>query len=165
MNCKNNNNSNDYLDILLSEAMKSELEAEKFYKDASIKAQSRTGKKLFTELADFEHNHFKRVKNIIELRNKGKRIGSLLSKQDIRSFGSEVEGEFEPNKDEVVSVINLAIDAEKMAQERYMKIADMFNDDESKNIFNELALEEGKHLRILEDEFYQLSNKGTIIWE
>jgi len=41
----------------------------------------------------------------------------------------------------------------------------LFNDDENKNIFNDLVLEERNHQRILEDEFYQLSNKGLIIWD
>lgn len=40
----------------------------------------------------------------------------------------------------------------------------MFNDEEGKKIFNNLALDEINHQRILEDELYQLSNKGTIIW-
>ena len=78
---------------------------------------------------------------------------------------SEVEGEFEANKDEIVEVINLAIEAEKNAQNRYKQIAEMFDEKEGKNIFNDLAREERNHQKILEDEFYQLSNKGTIIWE
>ena len=81
------------------------------------------------------------------------------------SIKSEVEGEFEPNKDEIVTVINLAIDAEIKAQERYTKIAKLMSDEESKKIFQNLAQDERNHQRILEDEFYHLSNKGTIIWE
>ena len=62
-------------------------------------------------------------------------------------------------------VINLAIKAEKNAQERYQQIADMMEDSEEKEIFNNLAQDERNHQRILEDELYQISNKGTIIWE
>jgi rubrerythrin len=160
----NNTDLNEQIDILLSEAMNSELEAEKFYENASIKAESKAGKKLFSELANFERNHYERIKNIIESRNKGKRIEKSVN-QDVIVLGPEINGEFEPNKDEIVSVINIAIDAEKMAQERYRKIADMFKDEDGKNIFNDLALEESNHQRILEDEFYHLSNKGTIIWD
>ena len=52
----------------------------------------------------------------------------------------------------------------KKAQERYSKIAEMLDEDESKKNFNDLAQDERNHQRILEDEFYQLSNKGTIVW-
>ena len=83
----------------------------------------------------------------------------------LKKINSEIEGEFEPNKDEIVSVINMAIDAEKKAQERYTKIAEMIKDNENKIIFQNLALDEKNHQRILEDEFYHLSNKGIIIWE
>ena len=48
---------------------------------------------------------------------------------------------------------------------RYKKIADMFDEEEGKKIFHDLAQDERNHQRILEDEIYHLSNKGTIIWE
>ena len=152
------------IDNLLVEALNSELEAKKFYNDASEKAKSQAGKNLFSELADFEQNHYERVKKIIESRSSQIDIKSE-NLQDVKKINSEIEGEFEPNKDEIVTVINMAIDAEKKAQERYTKIADMIEDNESKIIFQNLALEEKNHQRILEDEFYHLSNKGTIIWE
>jgi rubrerythrin len=152
------------LDNLLVEAMNSELEAKNFYNDASEKAQSQAGKNLFRELADFEQKHFERVKKIIESRDSSINLESG-NVQNVKKINSEIEGEFEPNKDEIVTVINMAIDAEKKAQERYSKIADMFEDDESKIIFQNLALDEKNHQKILEDEFYHLSNKGTIIWE
>jgi rubrerythrin len=46
-----------------------------------------------------------------------------------------------------------------------MRIAEMFDNQEGKQIFIDLSQEEKNHQRILEDEFYHLSNKGTIIWE
>jgi rubrerythrin len=153
------------LDNLLIEAMKSELEAIKFYEDASIKAQSQAGKKLFKELAEFEQNHYEHVKNIIESRKNNIEIQTLdITTQDI-SIKPEIEGEIESNKDEIITVINIAIDAEIKAQERYIKIAHLFDDEESKKIFFNLSQDERNHQRILEDEIYQLSNKGSIIWE
>jgi len=151
------------LDNLLVDAMNSEIEAKNFYNDATKKAQSQASKKLFRELAEFEQNHYKRVKKIIESHNNRLEFEKSRTKKDIQTINSEVEGEFEPNKDEIVTIINLAIDAEKKAQERYSKIAEM-HDDDSKKIFNDLAQDERNHRRILEDEFHQLSNKGTIVW-
>ena len=153
------------VDDLLNEAMNSELQAKEFYLYASEKAESNAGKKLFKELADFEQNHYDRVKGIIESRKNGQRVEDVTSSQDIPSVSSEIEGEFEPNKDEVIMVINLAINAEKNAQARYEKIAKMIEDDKEKEIFTGLAQDERNHQKILEDEFYHISNKGTIIWE
>ena len=41
----------------------------------------------------------------------------------------------------------------------------MFDDTKAKKIFEKLAQDEINHQKILEDELYQLSNKGTIIWD
>ena len=101
------------LDNLLVEAMNSEIEAKNFYNDASKKAQSQAGKKLFRELAEFEQNHYNRVKKIIESHNGRLEFEKPRTKKDIPTIRSEVEGEYEPNKDEIVTIINLAIDAEK----------------------------------------------------
>ncbi len=153
------------IDKLLSEAMNAEVKAKEFYQEAATKAQSQLGKKLFGELADFEQNHYKRVKKIIESRKEGAKLESPEPGPEVPQVKSEVEGEFEPNKDEIINVINVAIEAEKSAQSRYRRISDMLNDTEGKTIFINLAEEERKHQKILEDEFYHMSNKGTIIWE
>jgi len=153
------------INTLLVDAMNSEIEAKKFYLDASAKAQSNAGKKFFNELAQFEQRHFENVKKIIESRNENMEIELPDVAHDILSINSEVDGEFEPNKDEIISVINQAIEAEKKAQDRYKIIARIVDDESTKKIFEDLAQDEENHQKILEDEIYQLSNKGTIIWE
>lgn len=155
----------DKIDDLLVEAMNAEANARAFYDDASNKAQSQAGKKLFKELADFEGRHYERVKNIIEMRSKGNALEKTSGPVLMSDVKSEIEGEVEPNKDEIVDVLNIAIAAEKDAQAKYREIADMIEDDDGKSIFNDLAEEEYKHQRILEDQFYHMSNKGIIIWE
>ena len=151
------------LDRLLTEAMNAEEEARKFYADAAGKASSQAGKKLFAELADFEQGHYDRLRNFIEERTTGK---TTDRQEPTRAFSgkSEVEGEFEPNKDEIVKVLSIGIEAEKKAQAKYREIAKMFDDPSSKAIFTTMAEEERKHETILDDQFYSLSNKGTMIW-
>jgi len=160
----NNEFVNDNLDNLLIEDLNSELKAKEFYENAHEKAKSNSGKQLFMELAEFEKNHYNKVKKIIESRKEGE----IIQDNDITSkklqIKSEIEGDIEPNKDEIINVIYLAIESEKKAHERYRKISNMFNNEEGEKIFNNLALDEINHQRILEDELYQLSNKGTIIW-
>lgn len=151
------------LDRLLTEAMNAEEEARKFYEDAASKASSQAGKKLFTELADFEQGHYDRLKNFIEERSTGKKTDRHEPTREF-SGGSEVEGEFEPNKDEIAKVLSIGIEAEKKAQAKYLEIAKMFDDAPSKTIFTNMAEEERKHETILDNQFYSLSNKGTMIW-
>ena len=156
--------SHPSVDTLLTEAMKSEIDAENFYRDAAEKAQSQAGKKLFQELADFEHNHFEHVKSIIASREKGHKVEPPTTHREIPSIKSEVEGEFEPNKEEIVDLLGQGIKAEKEAQTRYAKIAELLDDQEGKEIFHGLAEDERRHHDLLEAQYYHISNKGTIIW-
>jgi rubrerythrin len=153
------------IDNLLLEAMNAETKAEEFYANASSKAQSQAGKRFFKELADFEHHHYEKVKGIIESKKKGGTYQSTSQKPTLKDIKPEVAGEFEPNKDEIVEVLTLGINAEKDAQERYKKIATNLSDPEGKEIFEELAEDERRHHDLLEAQYYQMSNKGTIIWE
>lgn len=153
------------IDDLLNEAMNAEAKAQTFYTNASNKAQSQAGKKLFKELADFEGKHYERLKGIIDTRNQGNILKASTAPDFMPDVKSEIEGEVEPNKDEIVEVLNIAIAAEKDAQLKYREIAEMIEEPEGKAIFNNFAEEEYKHQRILEDQFYHMSNKGTIIWE
>jgi rubrerythrin len=150
---------------LLVEAMNAEVKAEEFYATASSKAQSQAGKQFFKELADFEHHHYEKLKGIIESRKKGAKLQFASQKPTFRNIKPEVEGEFEPNKDEIVEVLTLGIKAEKQAQERYTKIAENLSDPEDQEIFEDLAEDERRHHDLLEAQYYQISNKGTIIWE
>lgn len=150
------------LDGLLMDAMNAESKAREFYTDAAQKAASNAGKNLFKELADFEQGHYDRLKKFIEARGKGLKIETPPPEEIL--VKSEVEGEFEPNKDEITKVLTIGIEAEKKAQAKYLEIAQMFEDAESKNIFNNMAEEERKHQKILEDQFFHMSNKGRIIW-
>jgi rubrerythrin len=160
-----NSESKTKVDDLLQEAMNAEIEAQKFYTGAAEKAQSSAGKTFFQELADFEQHHYTKVKGIIESRNKGVKLDVSKPEIAMREIKPEVEGEFEPNKDEIVEVLTLGIKAEKEAQERYNKIADHMDDPEGKEIFKGLSEDERRHHDLLEAQYYQISNKGTIIWE
>jgi rubrerythrin len=151
------------VDTLLVDAMNAETKAKEFYLNASQKAQSTTGKQFFKELADFEQRHYERVRNIIESRKAGQPFDAY-EPPHIPQIDAEIKGQVEPNKDEIVDVINLAIQAEKDAQKRYENIAQALDDEEAKKLFAGLAEEEHKHQRLLEDQFYHMSNKGTIIW-
>lgn len=155
----------DRVEELLLSALGSELMAMDFYQKAAEKAQSQAGKRFFTEMAEFEQHHFEHIKSTIYSRNKKAKLQLYVPISMKGSIKAEVSGEFEPNKDEIIDVLIIAIKAEKDAKERYLKISKMFSDKESKQMFLNLAEEERLHQNLLEQQFYQMSNKGLIIWE
>ena len=149
---------------LLLAAMGSEILAREFYSSAADKAQSNAGKKLFHELAEMEQRHYENVKKIIGTLDHGRKIEKQEPSRPVPKIKPEVSGEFEPNKDELVDILIRGIDAEKAAHERYKKIAAGLTDETGKNIFEGLAEDERRHQALLEAEYYQISNKGTMIW-
>jgi rubrerythrin len=152
MSTSENENISENIDRLLLEAMEREIKAKQFYLDASSKAISTAAKKLFEELAEFEQHHYDKLKQIIESRKHGQQIMDATTGNTLKSVKPEVEGEIEANKNEIVNVLHLAIEAEKQAQDRYIKIANLFLDDTGKQVFHRLAEEERNHQRILEDQ-------------
>lgn len=155
----------DRVEELLLSALGSELMAMDFYQKAAEKAQSQAGKRFFAEMAEFEQHHFEHIKSTIYSRNTKAKLQLYVPISMEGSIKPEVSGEFEPNKDEIIDVLIIAIKAEKDAKARYLKISKMFSDKESKQIFLNLAEEERLHQNLLEQQFYQMSNKGLIIWE
>jgi len=152
------------IDDFLLAALNGELAAKRFYENAAAKSESEAGRRLFRELADFEQAHFDHIKKILESRNAGRSFALTDAVEAESKAASPAEGELEPNKKGVVEAMIMAIDAEKTARARYDRIAAMLSDPKEKAIFEDLANSERVHQKILEDQFYQLSNEGTISW-
>jgi len=156
------------LDILaaIEIAIEAELKANQFYLDATTKVSNEKGKNLLQQLADFEQNHYEKLKELkTSLQEKSGYIEYSGTDFSPFSVSSEVSGKIETNKDDVLSILNLAIDAEQKASQHYKKMATMTNDPQGKTMFLKLAEEETLHRRILSDEFYQITNKDQFwLW-
>jgi rubrerythrin len=152
------------IDDLLLAAMGSEVIAKEFYLAASEKAKSQAGKQLFRELAEMEQSHYDNVKRVIESREAEAAVSLPPPGKPLPVLKGEIEGEFEPNKDEIAEVLIRGIEAEKRAQARYRTIADQINDPAGKELFARFAEDERRHQGLLEAEYYQISNKGKMIW-
>ena len=143
-------------------AMEAEHKAHIFYKDGAEKSEHPQGKDLFLQLADFERSHYEHLKKLYEsLSSSGNYInyaGTSFSKSKVEVKG-EIEGE--PKKNEVLEILNLAIEAEREAQQRYEDLAGQTTDTSGQEMFKKLSEEERLHLRILNDEFFNLANKGA----
>ena len=149
-------------------AMEAELKANKFYSDAVKTASNERGKDLLKQLANFELNHYHKLE---ELRHSLQKEGEFIEYKGTSfetfksSDPSKASGKIEQNREDVLQILSMAIDAETKAHERYRKMGDETTDPMGKEMFLKLADEETLHRRILSDEFYQLSNQGSVwIW-
>ncbi|MBN1347997.1 ferritin family protein [candidate division KSB1 bacterium] len=146
-------------------AMEAELKAHQFYRDAIAKITNARGKNLLQQLADFEHNHYDKLTDLKKsLAKQGKFIEyeGTQFKPYKSAVPAEVAGKIEPDKENVLNILSLAIEAETKAAANYQKLAQETADPLGKDMFKKLSEEETLHRRILSDEFYQLSNRGEI---
>lgn len=152
----------------LLEAVQTAIEAERaahrFYLAAAEKTANPQGKALLLQLADFEAYHEQKLLDLVQALD----AGQLIAYEGRDFAPPKPEGgrapQQETNLREVVDVLNLAMDAEQKAEERYRRLAESTTDPLGKAMFQRLAREESVHYRILSDEFYTLSNKGLWVW-
>jgi len=147
-------------------AMEAEKKANKFYSDAAAKVAGSQGKNLLKQLADFEKNHYDKLDDLKKsLAKDGKFVKYEGTKFSSFKASSEVSGKIEPNTDEVLDILSMAIEAEEKAHKHYARMAEETSDPDGKDMFEKLADEEVMHRRVLSDEFYQISNSGGMwVW-
>jgi rubrerythrin len=149
-------------------AMAAEIKARDFYTSALEKVTHARGKDLLSQLADFEQQHYDKLN---ELKTSLSEREEYISYEgtSFRSYResapSEVSGPMEPDKDALLDILSMAIDAETKANERYLTMSEQTTDPRGKDMFKKLAEEEVLHRRILSDEYYHMSNQsGMWIW-
>lgn len=149
-------------------AMAAEKDAHNFYSRAAQKTQSPKGKDMFSQLADFEMNHFRHLKALYDsLKGEGKWItysGTTFSAKGKKmGKGLSIEEEVGAQADEL-DALSIAIKEEKKAQKYYLDMAQDTADPLGKDMFKKLAREEELHERVLNDQFYSLHNNGVWAW-
>jgi len=65
---------------------------------------------------------------------------------------------------EYLEALRLAIAAEEKAESEYKKLAAHADDSNGRQMFERLAEEEAIHRKVLDDQYYALSNKGLWLW-
>jgi len=148
-------------------AITAELKAHAFYAQAAAWVEDPHGRDLLGRLAAFEYYHYQKLTELARSLHKG---GQFIPyeprtvEQFVPVSGGEVTGaQLEEMKDQA-SILGRAIDFEKMAGERYHALAEQTTDPAGQAMFQRLADEERVHQRILEDEFFSLSNQGVWGW-
>ena len=152
----------------LDVAMEAELKAQAFYARAAVEVQDPNGRDLLGRLAAFEQYHYRKLFDLAK---------SLREDGQFIEYEARTVAQFEPNVghgetaetsldelEDVASILSKAIENEKIAGERYRILAEETADPNGQDMFRKLANEERTHQRILEDEFFSLSNQGVWGW-
>jgi len=156
------------LEEALDIAMDAELKAQAFYAQAAAEVQEPQGRDLLGRLAAFEHYHYEHLAKLAKsLQEEGKFIAyeTRTIEQFVPMVGrSETAGTQVDELKDVASILGKAIENEKIAGDRYRVLAEETSDPDGQDMFRKLANEEMIHQRILEDEFFSISNKGAWGW-
>ena len=156
------------LEEALDIAMDAELKAQAFYAQAAVGIQDPQGRDLLGRLAAFEQHHYQKLAELARsLQEKGQFIEyeTRTVDQFMPLIGrGETAGSFLEQMQDAPGILSKAIENEKLAGERYRVLAAETFDPTGQDMFRKLANEEQIHQRILEDEFFSLSNQGTWGW-
>ncbi|MBN2232389.1 MAG: ferritin family protein [Deltaproteobacteria bacterium] len=147
-------------------AMTAEEKARNFYADAAGRVNSVRGKQLFQQLADFEQGHYDILARLKEsLAGKGCYVEYAgTSFAPVYAEGEDLTiGDAE--KKDINEILTMAIGNEKKAGDAYSRLAAQVDDPDGVAMFRKLADEESHHARILEDQFYDINNKGMWTWD
>ncbi len=152
----------------LDTAMSAELKAQAFYAQAAIKVQDPKGRDLLGRLSAFEQYHYDYLARLARSLQEHGRFVEYETRQ-IEQFhplvgGGETAGTELDELSDVPTILGKAIENEKIAGERYRALAEATDDPAGRDMFLKLVEEEKVHLRILEDEFFSVSNQGTWGW-
>ena len=161
-------------DLSLAHAVQLAAEAEKqsrdFYRDAAQKAGNEAIQRLFNGLADFEQHHYDKVVELtLSLQKKGKFLfyeGYSLpipaqSEIDMSKGAGDALG---ATKVSMMDVLTLAQNVEKQADKRYTALAGQTSDPDGKAMFQQLAKEEQRHLKLLTEAYWNLNDHGVLKW-
>jgi rubrerythrin len=149
-------------------AMEGERKAQAFYAQAALEVHDPAGRDLLGRLAAFEQHHYQKLAELARsLRQDGKFIAyqsrTLEQFSPVPSQG-EAAGSLLEQLHDVAGILNAAIENEKLAEMRYRVLAEETNDADGQGMFKKLAAEESLHKRVLEDEFFSISNRGVWGW-
>jgi len=147
-----------------------EQEAAKFYRDAAQKAGNNALNRLFSGLADLEQLHYDKVVEMaLALQKQGKlrayEGSSLVIPEQSEIDLAKAAGDaLDATKLSMMDVLTAAQKIEKAANKRYSELADQTSDRDTKAVFQKLAREEERHLRLLTEVYWNLNDRGVLKW-
>ena len=150
-------------------AIKTAIQMEKdgysFYKKASAQTSSQMGKDIFESLAKDEQLHLEIFEKLFENRIEKSEWNSLINSSkkyaDIDIFPKDLNQIDGANPDtNELDAIQIAMNSEKEAIDYYGEIKEKTNEEDVRQIINEIIEQEKSHYSILQEEFDHLSKTG-----
>ena len=159
----------------LNIAIEAELKAQAFYAQAAAWVQDPRGRDLLGRLAAFEQHHYQKLTELVRSLQSGgqfiayephtiDQFAPLAAGEAAGALQEGMENEAGKVPANQAGILGQAIQMEKIAGERYRVLAGETADPAGQAMFRRLADEEQVHQRILEDEFFSLSNQGVWGW-
>ena len=150
-------------------AMEGELTAHAFYAQAAAEIEDQAGRDLLGRLAAFEQHHYHKLAELARSLRQDHRFIYYEASSTLEHFSpsvgrGEAAGSLLAQYRDVPGILSQAIENEKNAGLRYRLLAEETSDPDGQDMFRKLSEEEGLHQRVLEDEFFSLSNKGVWGW-
>ncbi|MDF1553297.1 MAG: ferritin family protein [Deferrisomatales bacterium] len=149
----------------LDRAITAESEAQAFYLAAADKTDDTGGAAMFRELAAFESHHREHLKALkASLNERGAWIrypARELSKAPAAEARARAASS---DHADALEALRLAIATEEKAEAEYKNLAHQADDANGKQMFQRLAEEEAVHRKVLDDQYYALSNSGLWQW-
>ncbi len=146
-------------------AMDAEKEASQAYSRMAKKTRNPKGRDMFQQLSEFEMNHYKKLGELLKsVQEKGEWIlysGTSLKRKTISLKTEKPKGQEQLTD---IDALRIAIKEEKKAAAYYRSVAELTKDPRGKDMYKRLANEETFHEKILNDQFYSLSNTGIWSW-
>ena len=149
----------------LDRAIAAEKEAQSFYLAAADKTDDAGGAAMFRELAAFESHHQEHLKALkASLNERGAWI-RYPARELSRTPAAEARGRAASGDHaDALEALRLAIATEEKAEAEYKNLASQADDTSGKQMFERLAEEEAVHRKVLDDQYYSLSNTGLWRW-
>ncbi|MBN2809103.1 MAG: ferritin family protein [Deltaproteobacteria bacterium] len=145
--------------------MEEEKKASQFYAEAAAKLDGGPGKALFTQLSEFEIGHYNALKELkASLEGESCYItyeSALLEPIGVEGGSVKLD---EGTQKTIFDILTIGIRNEKKAGQAYRELAAEIEDPNGVAMFEKMAREEDQHARILEDQLYDVKNKGVLVW-
>ena len=146
-------------------AMDAEREASQAYSRMSKKTRNPGGRDMFQQLSEFEMNHYRKLGDLLKsVQEKGEWIlysGTSLKRKTIPLKPEKPKGQEQLTD---MDALRIAIKEEKKASAYYRSMAELTKDPRGKDMYKRLANEETLHEKVLNDQYYSLSNTGIWSW-
>lgn len=149
----------------IDRAVRAEIAAAEFYQEAARKTDDPGGVAMFQELAAFEKTHQAQLENLKASLASGRGAPEYPGKSFTKTPRAEAAGrKVVGDHADTLEALSLAIAAEERAESEYQALAEAAPDHSGAQLFRKLAEEESMHRRLLDDQYYALTNRGVWLW-